>query len=219
MCADLPLHYHHASDLLLRLEEAPRRDISTLALLLSPNTHALNTQGVLLHTNSNQPQTHVHRLDQLCALAEQLELCQKSLSEYLDAKRCAFPRFFFISDEELLAILGSSDPTSVQEHLLKLFDNCAQLAFARNSKTVTGMASTEGETFAFRSVVAVDGPVEAWMRNVEAEMKRTLAAFMKEGAFHLSGSLNDPDTHPLLMCAPSATCMHACTHTRHGVLQ
>lgn len=58
-------------------------------------------------------------------MSEQLEVCQKSLSEYLDTKRCAFPRFYFISDDELLAILGTSDPTSVQEHMLKLFDNCA----------------------------------------------------------------------------------------------
>ncbi len=65
------------------------------------------------------------RLDALTGLAEQLERCQKSLSEYLGTKRCAFPRFFFISDDELLSILGSADPTSVQEHMLKLFDNCA----------------------------------------------------------------------------------------------
>ena len=65
------------------------------------------------------------RLDQLRALGEQLELCQKALSDYLDTKRAAFPRVYFISDDELLAVLGTSDPASVQEHMLKLFDNAA----------------------------------------------------------------------------------------------
>ncbi len=49
-----------------------------------------------------------------------LEKCQKSLNDYLDSKRNAFPRFFFISDEELLSILGSSECTCVQEHMIKV---------------------------------------------------------------------------------------------------
>ena len=37
----------------------------------------------------------------------------------------------------------ATDPTSVQEHMLKLFDNCASLKFGRGNKTVTGMTSSE----------------------------------------------------------------------------
>nr|Q9SMH3.1 RecName: Full=Dynein-1-alpha heavy chain, flagellar inner arm I1 complex; AltName: Full=1-alpha DHC; AltName: Full=Dynein-1, subspecies f [Chlamydomonas reinhardtii]CAB56598.1 1-alpha dynein heavy chain [Chlamydomonas reinhardtii] len=123
------------------------------------------------------------RLDLLKSLSEQLEVCQKSLSEYLDTKRCAFPRFYFISDDELLSILGTSDPTSVQEHMLKLFDNCAALVFGRGNKTITGMVSSEKEGFEFRNVVPIEGAVELWMTNVEAEMRKTLYQITKEGIF------------------------------------
>lgn len=61
-----------------------------------------------------------NRLSDLQNLSEGLERCQKSLNDYLDSKRNAFPRFFFISDDELLSILGSSEPTCVQEHMIKV---------------------------------------------------------------------------------------------------
>lgn len=58
----------------------------------------------------------------------------------------------------------------------------AALKFGRGNKSIVGMMSSEGEGFAFRSVVPVEGAVETWMTAVEAEMRRTLAAVMKEGA-------------------------------------
>ena len=60
------------------------------------------------------------RLAELQGLSDGLERCQKSLNDYLDSKRNAFPRFFFISDDELLSILGSSEPACVQEHMIKV---------------------------------------------------------------------------------------------------
>lgn len=61
-----------------------------------------------------------NRLPDLQHISEGLEKCQKGLNDYLDSKRNAFPRFFFISDDELLSILGSSDPLCVQEHMIKV---------------------------------------------------------------------------------------------------
>lgn len=52
-------------------------------------------------------------------------------------------RFYFISDDELLSVLGTSDPTAIQEHMLKLFDNAAALVFDHGCKAVTGMVSSE----------------------------------------------------------------------------
>eukprot|EP01018_Ginkgo_biloba_P029502 Gb_13874 [translate_table: standard] len=107
---------------------------------------------------------------------------------YLDTKRNAFPRFFFISDDELLSVLGSSDPSSIQEHMLKLFDNCAALQFGERQKTVVGMRSSEGETYAFRAIVPTEGAVEVWMKRVESEMRRSLYQISKEGIYYYAKS-------------------------------
>lgn len=122
------------------------------------------------------------RLVTLQTLAQTLDKCQRSLSDYLETKRVAFPRFFFISDDELLSILGSGDPTSVQQHMIKLFDNCESLQFksSRGSTNATGMVSSEKESYEFKTPVACEGAVEDWMSAIEQEMKSTLHQVMKE---------------------------------------
>jgi len=89
------------------------------------------------------------RLDELKNISFELDRCQKSLTNYLDSKKGVFPRFYFISDDDLLQILGSSDPKNIQQHLLKLFDNCKELRFGQGNKIITHMTSDEGETYQF----------------------------------------------------------------------
>jgi dynein heavy chain len=124
-----------------------------------------------------------NRFEILTEMSTELDRCQKSLSDYLETKRCSFPRFFFISDDELLSILGTSDVTCVQEHMLKLFDNSAKLLFSRGNKIVKGLESSEGESFEFRTTVSTDGAVENWMTNIQAEMRVTLRNILKESVF------------------------------------
>ena len=60
----------------------------------------------------------------LSDMNNKLEIIQKSLDMYLETKRQLFPRFYFISNDDLLEILGQSkNPQSIQPHLKKLFDN------------------------------------------------------------------------------------------------
>lgn len=60
------------------------------------------------------------RLADFQNLGAGLENCQKSLNEYLESKRRLFPRFYFISTDELLSILGNSEPSGVQDHMIKV---------------------------------------------------------------------------------------------------
>ena len=61
---------------------------------------------------------------------ELLEQIQKSLEDYLLTKRMAFPRFYFLSNDELLEILAQSrEPRAVKPHMRKIFDAMAVLEF------------------------------------------------------------------------------------------
>ncbi|XP_054851851.1 dynein axonemal heavy chain 10 [Eublepharis macularius] len=127
-----------------------------------------------------------NRLADLQNISDGLEKCQKSLNDYLDSKRNAFPRFFFISDDELLSILGSSDPLCVQEHMIKMYDNIAALRFYEDdngTKIASAMISAEREVMEFRKVIPAEGRVENWMTAVLVEMRRTNRLITKEAIF------------------------------------
>jgi dynein axonemal heavy chain len=52
--------------------------------------------------------THCSLLDLLGDMNDKLEKIQKALDQYLETKRRAFPRFYFLSNDDLLEILGQS---------------------------------------------------------------------------------------------------------------
>ncbi|XP_058497468.1 dynein axonemal heavy chain 1 [Solea solea] len=103
-----------------------------------------------------------------------LEQVQKGLTEYLETKRRSFSRFYFLSDDELLEILSQTkDPTAVQPHLRKCFENIAQLKF-QSELQITHMLSGEEEEVKLFLPVRTSGNVEDWLRDVEKSMKATL---------------------------------------------
>ena len=74
----------------------------------------------------------------------ELERVQKNLADYLETKRTAFARFYFLSNDELISILSQTkDPNAVQPHLRKCFEAVHAITMQGSECEMTEMISGE----------------------------------------------------------------------------
>ena len=99
-------------------------------------------------------------INALPVMLVELEKCQKSLEGYLEAKRGKFPRFYFVSNPVLLAVLSQgSDPLAVQPFYEKLFDSIGRVVHDKvNARKITHMWALMGDD---HEAIALSAPVAA----------------------------------------------------------
>ncbi|KAF6321024.1 dynein axonemal heavy chain 6 [Rhinolophus ferrumequinum] len=149
-----------------------------------PNALRAATQPGLLETFQNNN-----------ALLDQIQKC---LEAYLESKRVIFPRFYFLSNDELLEILAQTrNPQAVQPHLRKCFDSISKLEFAFllpaegkipttegepekvYTNDILAMLSPEGERVSLGKGLKARGNVEEWLGKVEEAMFTSLRRLCK----------------------------------------
>jgi dynein heavy chain 1, cytosolic len=128
------------------------------------------------------------------------------LAEFLEGQRAAFPRFFFLGDEDMLELLGGSNgggagaaASGIQRHLPRLFAGVAGLRVTSsnegpdsNGSSVAALVSPEGEELPLvvpaGGVPIVSGrPLHEWLSALTASMQASLLASVHECASLLPG--------------------------------
>ncbi|XP_011505656.1 PREDICTED: dynein heavy chain 7, axonemal-like [Ceratosolen solmsi marchali] len=108
---------------------------------------------------------------------ELMEKIEEGVANYLEQKRLFFPRFFFLSNDDMLEILSETkDPLRVQPHLKKCFEGISKLGF-NNLLEIYSIISDDQEEIMMIdliSTVAARGCVEKWLVQVEEKMVNSI---------------------------------------------
>ncbi|KAJ8610930.1 hypothetical protein MRB53_038234 [Persea americana] len=113
-------------------------------------------------------------------LVDLLQKIQKALGEYLERERAAFPRFYFVGDEDLLEIIGNSnEPSKIARHLSKMFGGVAGL-LVNDDDYIVAVTSSQGEIVTLSDPVSLrtNPKVNDWLSKLDIAVKATLARLL-----------------------------------------
>lgn len=143
-----------------------------------------------------------------------LQRCQNVLSTFIAEKRNAFPRFYFLNEDDLLELLGQSNKDAViQRHIKKLFPAINQVGIEAGEETVVRLIchirSAEGDTMSLVNPIEISGSVEDWLNKLDLEIKATLKASLTSAlrltatTFAAGGTNTDTTTNTSSFVTPA----------------
>ena len=109
---------------------------------------------------------------------KQLTLCEKALNDFMDSKRRAFPRFYFVSPADLLDILSNgNNPKKIMVHMPKIFQAIETLSLKDDGDRpqAIGMETCVGKEYVeFSKPLKLVGKVENYLGDVIDTMRNSL---------------------------------------------
>jgi len=116
-----------------------------------------------------------------------LTMCEKALNDFMDGKRRAFPRFYFMSSADLLDVLSNGNqPVKVVPQFSKFFNaiNSYSLEFPDGEAKrphATGMEASIGKEYVpFPEALPLVGKVEIYLERCIEAFRDALRYFAKE---------------------------------------
>ena len=107
---------------------------------------------------------------------ESIQKLLKSVQNELDNKRANYPRFFFISNNQLLNIIThSKDPNCILKILPQITDGVSTAILELDNRVpcITGVSNNSGELLELRPV-KFRSSIDMWLSNIEEITKRTI---------------------------------------------
>lgn len=121
-------------------------------------------------------------------ISKSIEECEKKLNIYLEQKKKAFARFYFVSNQTLIDILSNgNNPLKIADEFLgDLFDGIKKLQMRDNPANKMAcpqgiaMISKDAEVVPFKTPFEPKEEVEIWLSFLEAKMRDCLQDVMED---------------------------------------
>lgn len=108
----------------------------------------------------------------------------------MQEKRAAYPRLYFLSDEDLLELVSGSG-RGLEAHLPKLYHGIGSVVKENNS--LTAITSPEGEVLKLPEAIDLTEPLPRWLDNLEKGMRNALRQSLEKC---LNDTAPDPSVYP-----------------------
>jgi dynein heavy chain len=157
--------------------------------------------------------TAERRYDDLKEMSRLLEMCQKSLNEYLDVKKTMYPRFYFVANVALLDILSNgNNAPRIMRHFGDCYVGLDRLEFPVDViDQATSAVAKDGEILPFNAPFVIKGAVELWLNECTDHMKLQIKSLLDRALGEAVHWSPDRPRHSWLFNYPAQVVMSA-TH-------